>query len=245
MPVLNLSGWHDEGYGPGSAARNFAGTRPWGGRLVIGPVDARHSDVRARQGLESSTSAAARASTTRGLLLRFFDRWLKGTANGLDREPPVRLFVMGDNVWRDESGVAARAGAAGTPYYLRAGGRLTREPPTETALPTATATTRPIRSSTRTAGSSVPSIRARSRARRDVLVYRSEALARDLEVTGPIEIELWASSSARDTDFVARLLDVSPGRQGLQPDEPDARGAAGALPERRGSPRAPGAGASR
>ena len=43
-----------------------------------------------------------------------------------------------------------------------------------------------------------------------MLVYKSEPLARDLEVTGPIEIELWASSSARDTDFVARLLDVHP-----------------------------------
>src|SRR4029453_5094966 len=37
IPVLNLSGWHDEGYGPGGAANNFLGTRQWGGRLVIGP----------------------------------------------------------------------------------------------------------------------------------------------------------------------------------------------------------------
>ena len=47
-------------------------------------------------------------------------------------------------------------------------------------------------------------------ARPDVLAYRSEPLARDVEVTGPIEVELWVSSSARDTDFIVRLLDVYP-----------------------------------
>ena len=35
-------------------------------------------------------------------MLRFFDYWLKGIDNGIASEPPVRLFVMGDNVWRDE-----------------------------------------------------------------------------------------------------------------------------------------------
>src|SRR4030095_2311651 len=62
------------------------------------------------------------------LLLRWFDYWLKGMDNGIMHEPPVKLFVMGDNVWRDEQEwPLARAGA--TPFYLRAGGGLAPPPP--------------------------------------------------------------------------------------------------------------------
>jgi putative CocE/NonD family hydrolase len=47
-------------------------------------------------------------------------------------------------------------------------------------------------------------------ARRDVLVFQTEPLEADLEVTGEIEVKLWASSSAVDTDFTAKLIDVYP-----------------------------------
>jgi putative CocE/NonD family hydrolase len=47
-------------------------------------------------------------------------------------------------------------------------------------------------------------------ARRDVLVFQTPPLERDLEVTGPIDVKLWASSSAPDTDFTAKLIDVHP-----------------------------------
>ena len=46
--------------------------------------------------------------------------------------------------------------------------------------------------------------------RQDVLVYTTPALEQDVEVTGPITVRLWAVSSAPDTDFVARLVDVHP-----------------------------------
>jgi uncharacterized protein len=47
-------------------------------------------------------------------------------------------------------------------------------------------------------------------ARRDVLVYQTPPLKHDTEVTGPIDVTLWASSSAVDTDFTAKLIDVHP-----------------------------------
>ena len=47
-------------------------------------------------------------------------------------------------------------------------------------------------------------------ARPDVLTYTTAPLERDTEVTGPVSVELWACSSAPDTDFVARLVDVYP-----------------------------------
>src|SRR5215471_5645979 len=79
IPVLNLSGWHDEGYGPIGATRNFAGTRQWGGRLVIGPWT--HGTPTPRKTRVGALDFGADAGLDyERLLLRFFDRFLKGVA---------------------------------------------------------------------------------------------------------------------------------------------------------------------
>jgi hypothetical protein len=208
VPVLNLSGWHDEGYGPGGAARNFAGTRRWGGRLVIGPwTHGTPTPRRTRAGQLDFGSAAG--LDYEGLLLRFFDRWLKGIPNGIDREPPVRIFVMGENAWRDEPEWPL-ARARPTAYHLRAGGQLTDEAPSTSEPPDAYAYDPRDPLVDPHGGTLGPFDQSPLAARPDVLVYRSAPLARDVEVTGPIEVELWVSSSARDTDFIVRLLDVHP-----------------------------------
>ena len=208
VPVLNLSGWHDEGYGPNGAAHNFLGTRQWGGRLVIGPWT--HGTPTPKKTRVGAIDFGKDAGLDYfDLLLRFFDRWLKGAANGIDREAPVRIFVMGDNAWRDEAEWPL-ARARPTAYYLRASGRLATDAPGEPdssdgyVYDPADPVVDPHE------GRLGPFDQSPLRKRRDVLVYESEPLAKDLEVTGPIEIELWASSSARDTDFVARLVDVHP-----------------------------------
>ena len=208
IPVLNLSGWHDEGYGPNGAAHNFLGTRQWGGRLVIGPWT--HGTPTPKKTRVGAIDFGKDAGLDYfDLLLRFFDRWLKGGANGIDREAPVRIFVMGDNAWRDEAEWPL-ARARPTAYYLRASGRLATDAPGEPdssdgyVYDPADPVVDPHQ------GRLGPFDQSPLRKRRDVLVYESEPLAKDLEVTGPIEIELWASSSARDTDFVARLVDVHP-----------------------------------
>ncbi len=208
VPVLNLSGWHDEGYGPGSAARSFVATRQWGGRLVIGPwTHGTPTPRRTRAGAIDFGRAAG--LDYEGLLLRFFDRWLKGVRNGIDREPPVRIFVMGENAWRDEPEWPL-ARARPTAYYLRAGGRLTTEAPAQAESPDSYVYDPRDPVVDPHGGGLGPFDQSPLEARQDVLVYRSEPLARAVEVTGPIEIELWASSSARDTDFIVRLLDVHP-----------------------------------
>lgn len=208
VPVLNLSGWHDEGYGPIGAARNFVGTRQWGGRLVIGPwTHGTPTPRRTRVGELDFGDAAG--LDYEGLLLRFFDRWLKGVPNGIDREPPVRIFVMGDNAWRDEPEWPLQR-ARPTAYHLRAGGRLTAEAPTSGEPPDAYTYDPRDPVVDPHGGRLGPFDQRPLEARPDVLVFRSEPLARDVEVTGPIEVELWVSSSARDTDFIVRLLDVHP-----------------------------------
>ena len=131
--------------------------------------------------------------------------------------------------WRDEKEWPL-ARTRFTPYYLRAEGRLTPEKPTEASGHTAYDFD---------PGNPVPTIGGNISsgtgimlqgvwdqkcgehvwncknslplsARRDVVVFMTPPLAEDLEVTGPIDVKLWASSSALDTDFTAKLIDVHP-----------------------------------
>lgn len=208
VPALNLSGWHDEGYGPVGATRNFNGTRARGSRLILGPWT--HGAPRVSSLREGELDFGPNAGLDYpALLIRWFDRWLKGADNGVDQESPVRVFVMGENVWREENEWPL-ARTVYTPYYLSEGGRLLSSPPGEGEHADGY-TYDPLDPVVDPRGGELgPFDQSKLESRRDVLVYTGEPLARDLEVTGPIEVELWASSSALDTDFVVRLLDVHP-----------------------------------
>ena len=157
--------------------------------------------------------------------LRWMDRWLKGLKNGVDSEAPVKLFVMGVNQWRDEQEWPL-ATANYVPFYLhsrgnartlRGDGVLSKEKSSvesadsyeyDPTLPT------PTRGgSTCCSPEVLPYGAYDQRAveqRDDVLVYTSEPLVEDMEVTGPIWATVYASSSAPDTDFTAKLVDVHP-----------------------------------
>jgi putative CocE/NonD family hydrolase len=207
IPALNLSGWHDEGYGPAGAFRNFRGTRRNGSRLVLGPW--RHGTPRLDRIREGELDFGVNAGLDHdALLLRWFDFHLKGEKNGLDRERPVSIFVMGKNAWREEDDwpLARRVETA---YYLRSGGKLSLEPPGDEhpdsyEYDPLDPVVDPH------GGVQGPYDQSPLESREDVLVYETGPLANDVEVTGHIEVELFASSSARDTDFVVRLLDVHP-----------------------------------
>jgi hypothetical protein len=143
------------------------------------------------------------------LLLRWFDFYLKGERNGLDREKPVSIFVMGENAWREEDDWPL-VRRAETPYYLRSGGKLSLEPPRSDERPD-TYSYDPLDPVVDPhEGAQGPYDQTPLETREDVLVYQTEPLLKDVEVTGHIEVELFASSSAKDTDFVVRLLDVHP-----------------------------------
>jgi putative CocE/NonD family hydrolase len=130
-------------------------------------------------------------------------------------EPPIRVFVMGTNVWRDEVAWPL-ARAVATPWYLRAGGGLSLTPP-EDELPDAydsnPADPVPTRGGATLMTPEYPAGPVDQRPieiRPDVLVYASEPLQEDVEVTGPVTAHLWAASTAQDTDFVMRLTDIFP-----------------------------------
>ena len=127
------------------------------------------------------------------------------------------IFVMGENRWREEEEWPL-ARARSVRYYLHAGGTLTERQPENASRPTATSTIPPILcppSADRSAAMRVklpagPRDQRPVEARPDVLVYSTPPAGEDLEVTGPVTADLFVGSSAVDTDFTAKLVDVWP-----------------------------------
>jgi uncharacterized protein len=159
------------------------------------------------------------------VMLRWYDSLLKGVANGLEHEKPVRIFVMGKNDWREEDDWPLER-AKTTRYYLRStkpanglegGGTLSTAAPVEEkpdqyvydpndAVPTIGG---PLCCGALPTGIG-PEDQRPAEARGDVLVFSTPAFAQSTEVTGPISLDLYVSSSAVDTDFTGKLVDVWP-----------------------------------
>jgi putative CocE/NonD family hydrolase len=179
--------------------------------------------------------------------LRWFERWVRGVENGVEKEGPVRIFVMGGGtgrkskegrlqhggVWREEKAFPLER-TTFTPYYFHFNGTLSTKPVRREAD-----FSRPAITFRYDPNDPVPSIggnissfagilepggfdqRCRKDTafakdelplaqRRDVLVFQTEPLPEDVEVTGPVTVNLYVSSTATDTDFTAKLIDVYP-----------------------------------
>jgi putative CocE/NonD family hydrolase len=229
IPALHIGGWYDifarntmqdfslvRAHGSEMARANqrvFMG--PW----LHGPLESLVGDV------DFGMQASSALVLPDDLQLRWFDYWLKGIDNGIMAEPPVRLFVMGDNCWRNENEWPL-ARTQYTPFYLHSGGAansmhgdgsLSAEKPSDEPVDTFVYDPRhpvPTRGGALCCSpSALPPGAYDQReieARPDVLVYSSAPLERDVEVTGPIVVRLWAATSAPDTDFTAKLVDVGP-----------------------------------
>lgn len=156
--------------------------------------------------------------------LRWFDYWLKGFENNIMNEPKVKLFILGENKWRDEKEWPLPDTKYKKFYFHSRGNANTlygdgylnmtspgKEPPDKYIYDPADPVPS-IRGGTGARGgiSSDPIDQRVNEKRMDVLCYTSEGLKDDLEVTGPIKIILYASSSAKDTDFGGKLVDVHP-----------------------------------
>ncbi len=159
------------------------------------------------------------------LYLKWFDHWLKGIDNGVTKMPKVMLYVMGRNAWRGEQEWPL-ARTKYTRYYLHSDGHANTRSGTG-ALSVAPPGQEPPDSYTYDPGKPVPSRggpicctgdphadgsydQSEIETRSDVLVYTTPVLKEGVEVTGPIQAVLYASSSAKDTDFTAKLVDVYP-----------------------------------
>ena len=229
VPAYNIGGWYDIFLG--GTIRNFLGMSKNGGtadarrgqKLLIGPWQHGSRGGSVVGDHYFGLAADAMAADLDGVHCRWFDYWLKGIDNGVLDEPPVRIFVMGDNVWREEQEWPL-ARAQSTNYYLhsqgkansaRGDGSLSTQPPVEEPPdvylynPADPVPTRggPLCCNPYFAANGAFDQQG-IESRPDVLVFSTPPLEHDVEVTGPVTVTLWAATSQSDTDFTAKLVDV-------------------------------------
>ncbi len=141
-------------------------------------------------------------------MIRYFDYKLKGKQTGADKDPAVRYYVLGANQWRDADDWPVKA--QDTSYYFQSAGSLSGRKPDS-----ATSSTEFISDPEHPAPMPGRNYLAARDGREfeknpDVRTFTSELLTQPVEWTGKIRAELYVSSSARDTDFIARISDVYP-----------------------------------
>jgi len=226
---LHAGGWNDL-FVKGSI-KNYTGLRAGGGgaeeragqRLIVGPWGHTATSPEGRVGDVVFGKHAVLDMTATAL--KWFDFALKGVKNEFATEPPVSLFVMGENVWRAEQEFPL-ARTQYMKYFLHSergakgvggDGRLdTRRPPAGgrpdqyTYDPLDPVPTIGGRLCCGDAIPPGPFNQRPNESRPDVLVFSTPPLEREVEVTGFITVELYAATSARDTDFTAMLVDVAP-----------------------------------
>lgn len=217
--VLNFSAWYDDNYGPEGATTNFAGLlKARGGQrdprthLVLGPW-VHGVDSTAKANAAERVFGPAATIDYDEVVLHWLDHYVRGIDNGVDRERPVRYFVMGDDQWHDADSWPPPAkptsyyfepsksqGGAGTEtlHNLRGGARAFSSFPSDPADPVIN----PYSSSGAHNYSALVN-------RKDILTFDSFPLTHDLEVTGPIDANIFLSCDCRDVDLWIRLLDVS------------------------------------
>jgi hypothetical protein len=147
--------------------------------------------------------------------LRWFDRWLKGIDNGVDKEPPVEIFYMGANKWRKEKDWPI-PGTEYKPVYLAANRGLSLTKPAGAgSLSYVSDPMNPVPTLGGNNCCGTPTVagpvdQRRIEARADVLSYTSEAMTAPMTIAGPVKMQLFASTDGPDTDWMVKLVDVAP-----------------------------------
>jgi hypothetical protein len=219
VPNLDITGWYDHGLGDMLLFRLMVEQAKTevarsGTRIIIGPWG--HSrPARSFGNIDFGPEALLDIIA---LHIRWFDHWLKGSESGVENDPPLKIFIMGDNKWRDERKWPLQRTKEKVLYITSDGhgntpngnGRLVAERPESVGTDNYEYDPR----------NPVPTVHKRWRPRacdqrplakrEDILVYQTEPLSERLEVTGNPVVELYASSSAPDTDWFVRLIDVHP-----------------------------------
>ncbi len=238
VPTLNTGGWYDI-FQVGTV-RNFQGMQSRGAteqarrgaKLVMRPLAHAPAPGTPPTAVGEVDFGPANAFDLNAAALRFYDHYLKGAANGVDRDPAVRLFVMvppdrgttGSGFW--VTGDTFPLPGTRTERYLldsrgnansRLGdGELVRPGDRDDARSDSFVYD-PL-DPVPTVGGNMCCMgdllapgafnQAKVEERDDVLVYTSAPLRRDVTVIGSPSVNLWATSSAPDTDFTAKLVDV-------------------------------------
>lgn len=231
VPVLNIEGWYDAFLQGG--LENFTGMVTQGAspntrqnqHVIVGPWD--HLSWGRP---DSNGSALLKAAGPGGnspindLMLTWFDHYLKGEANDIENSPRVDYFVMGSNTWKTAPAWPL-PNTKFTTYYLSGNGTF----PTRQGTLTTTAPTQPQEADPYlydpenptpsigghsccavVSGPQDPFDQTPNEQRSDILLYDSPTFTQPTEMTGPITVDLYAQSSAPDTDFTAKIDVVKP-----------------------------------
>jgi uncharacterized protein len=228
VPALTITAWYD--IFQGGSIKNYLGMKAQAGNAV----------ARAGQKLLVTIGGHAGGGRTIGtvdfgadaaeydegtITLEWYDYLLQGKQNRWASDKPVRIFVMGENKWRDEVAWPL-ARAKQTSYFLHSDGKANSASGDGT-LSIASASTATADKFLYDPANPVPTVggplccdgthlpggprdQKEVESRPNVLVYSTPPLEANLEVTGPVSLDLYASSSAIDTDFTAKLVDVWP-----------------------------------
>jgi putative CocE/NonD family hydrolase len=220
IPVFSVGGWYDN-YAQ-SDLEAYAALHKTSGlnRILVGPWP--HNMSYKFAGVDFGPEASV---PMRSLQLEWFDQWLMGKDTPLVSKPPVEIFVMGANRWREAREWPPEQARVRS-LYLDGSGRA------NTLDGDGALSDRPTRHGSQdhyefdprdpapTRGGAVccnprvfpwgPMDQRPVERRADVLVYTSRPLKRDVEATGPVRVVLYVSTSAKDTDFTAKLVDVFP-----------------------------------
>jgi len=236
VKALHVGGWHD--IFSGGSIRNFMGMRKQaptdearrGQRLIMGPWA--HAATSPEGRIGGVTFGPQAVLDMNATIVKWYDFVMKDRQNEFASDSPVKIFVMGDNIWRSEREFPL-ARTDHTRYYLHAA-KGANTAAGDGALSTVPPKTEPPdrfeydpASPVRTIGGRLccgagasgpppellglapgPFDQRPNESRADVLVYSSPVLPEDVEVTGFITLELYAATSAADTDFTAMLVDV-------------------------------------
>jgi hypothetical protein len=224
VPTLHFGGWYDS-FTRGTLAvwngvrqssdSEAARSQQW---LIMGPWD--HDSMSGHLSGENPPTNIGRREIGDGAvavygetLVAFFDHFLQGKQNGFADRPRVRYFNIGDNEWRDADEWPPKQHSIRY-LYLQAEGRLSSNVPAAESLDTyiydpadPVSITAGTNDWGRAAG--LPD-RQQILDRPDVLIYETAALEDDLDISGPILLELYAATTAKNTDFTGALVDVYP-----------------------------------
>jgi putative CocE/NonD family hydrolase len=227
VPMLTVAAWYD--IFQGGSLRNYVGVKLYGGsdaarrgqRLLV-TIGGHAGSGRKIGDVDFGPSANFEEND---VIVSWYDHLFKNVANEFAGPQPVRIFVMGANQWRNEDDWPLPR-ARQKRYFLHSGGKANSGNGDGTLSPAVPGAELPDHyiydpaNPTPTVGGPLccdsghlqpgPHDQRTVEAREDVLVYSTPVLTEDMEVTGPVTAEVFASSSAVDTDFTAKLLDVGP-----------------------------------
>ncbi|MFC2166268.1 CocE/NonD family hydrolase, partial [Acidobacteriota bacterium] len=226
LPVLYLTGWFDDVLrGTIFYWDMMQRKKRENQHLILGPW--RHGMNSARDIAKLEFGPDAIMENINSIYVRWYDRWLKGIDNGVEKDPKVRYFTVGENKWKTSNTWPPR-NITKQKWYLHSSGQAQNPEDRAMASPSLPRNSKPDRYvydpedptpfmvDIRTNELSPPEDYQEVEKREDTLVYTSEAFTEDFDISGDVSAVLYAATDSRDTDWIVRLTDVYPDGQSIR-----------------------------